>query len=84
MDGTKVEKFLDFVKKTLPNSKIDLKRLEDGKVSVSITSTGNNQATNDTRTSCQSRCYNYCQSKDWGCPGSTYSTCISKCLSQEV
>jgi len=46
-DGTKVEKFLDFVNKSFPNRKVEMKKMEDGKVSVSLTFTSKNQATND-------------------------------------
>ena len=46
-DGTKVEKFLNFVNKSFPNRKVEMKKMEDGKVSVSITFTSKNQATND-------------------------------------
>ena len=77
MDGTKVEKFLDFVKQSFPNRKVDIKQLKDGKVSVSITSTGHNQATNFTRTSCQSSCYYECLTR--GCTGSSYTTCVTGC-----
>jgi len=50
------------VKKTLPNSKVDIKQLEDGKVSVSITSTGQNQTTNnDNTTECQAVCRANCE-----------------------
>ena len=45
-DGTKVEKFLDFVNKTLPNRKVDIKQLEDGKVSISLTESKSRSATN--------------------------------------
>ena len=38
-DGTKVEKLLDFVTKTLPNSKVELKKNKDGSTSVSLTTT---------------------------------------------
>lgn len=49
-DGTKVEKFLDFVNKSFPNKKLDLKQLEDGKISVSFTDTRQIQVTNDAGT----------------------------------
>ena len=46
-DGTKVEKFLDFVKKTLPNSKVELKKNNDGSTSVSLTKSKSRSATNN-------------------------------------
>jgi subtilase family serine protease len=42
-DGTKIEKFLDYVNKTFPNRKVDIKQLDDGKVSVSLTNILKNQ-----------------------------------------
>jgi len=61
MDGTKVEKFLDFVNKSFPNKKLDLKQLEDGKISVSFTDTRQNQVTNNTTGTPSSCTLKYCK-----------------------
>ncbi len=37
-DTTKVQKFLDFIKEKFPNRKVDVKQLDNGNVSVSLTS----------------------------------------------
>ena len=54
-DGTKVEKFLNFVKKTFPNRKVDIKQQNDGSTSISLTTTYFQVNSND-KTTCQSIC----------------------------
>ena len=49
-DGNNIGKFLDFVKKTLPNSKVELKKNNDGSSSVSLTSSNQLQINNDNET----------------------------------
>jgi hypothetical protein len=79
-DGTKVEKFLDFVKQSFPNRKVDIKQLEDGKVSVSITSAGVIQlANNDSSNICEYYCNKLCV-EHGGCEGDEYNQCVSSCL----
>ena len=87
-DGTKVEKFLDFVKKTLPNSKVELKKNDDGSTSVSLT-TISFQANNDYtfityityyNTYCQTNCKQYEASKFQSCLKRCY--CINNCSSR--
>jgi hypothetical protein len=55
-DGTKVEKFLNFVKKTFPKRKVDIKPLLDGKVSISITESKSLSATNYAKNIYNSNC----------------------------
>ncbi len=64
-NGTKVEKFLDFVKKTLPNSKVELKKNNDGSTSVSLTTTSQNQANNDESIACLTNCIINCIADGW-------------------
>lgn len=71
------------MKKSFPNRKVNINQLNDGKVSVSvsITSTGQNQANNDS--ACTSDCYVNCEADDWcdactnGC--SEVNQCLRGC-----
>ena len=62
-DSTKVQKFLDFIKEKFPNRKVDVKQLDNGKVSVSLTSNSsqfaNNNSTEETFFKCGNVCFKY-------------------------
>ena len=75
-DGTKVEKFLDFVKKTFPKRKVDIKQQNDGSTLVSLTTTSQLQVNNDSRIKCQSDCYQDCKANG-SC--SDYLGCVYDC-----
>ena len=75
-DGTKVEKFLDFVKKTFPNRKVDIKQQNDGSTSVSLTTTYFQVNSNF---SCLSKCIKDCNSFKWDTPQWSFSSCTSYC-----
>ena len=85
-DGTKVEKFLDFVNKSFPNRKVDIKQQNDGSTSVSLTTTSQSQVNNDSfsdKSTCESYCYNnFCNAgtfcKDRG-PYTKYNVCLYSC-----
>ena len=85
-DGTKVEKFLNFVNKTFPNRKVDIKQQNDGSTSISLTTTSQLQVKNysfSDKSICESICYNAYCSNGTECknrPAYTlYNVCLYSC-----
>ena len=76
-DGTKVEKFLDFVNKTFPNRKVDIKQQNDGSTSVSLTTTSLLQVNSNDETFCRTDCKQDSEDNGWSIK--QYQSCLNRC-----
>ena len=80
MKNNELEKFLDFVKKTFPNRKVDMKQQNDGSTSVSLTTTSQNQANNDSAIfTCLVDCITNCRVDGWVSSNECTSYCSNRC-----